>query len=277
MRFAINALRFARIVIILYPECAANVAATLKSVQRLRINPARILTTENGNEYMILKVEIKKIKNTCIMLDSVLFKPVETKDNIDYYELPCELLQSYDLKVIHYAGDSFNGIGAVLDRNGKGAFKSVISETASCNIDLYYCEITASFIASKQNAFLHFEVLQITGKDLLSCFSYCNLRLIQHKNIDLSDCIYHCYPSKRIKRFVFLIEIISSLFIFAIFMIMCLLATSNRVEMEMLYDPSGNFGIYSYLVFLPVAIADIVWIIIRIAKISKNTLKIDRK
>ena len=167
---------------------------------------------------MILKVEIKKIKNTCILLDSVLFTPIETKNGIDYYELPCELQRSYEIKVIHYAGNSFNGIGAVLDRNGKGAFKSVISEMASYNIDLYYCEITASFIASRQNAFLHFEVLQITGKDLISCFSYCNLRLIQNKNIVLSECIYHCYPSNRIKRFVFLIEIISSLFIFAIFM-----------------------------------------------------------
>ena len=224
---------------------------------------------------MILKVEIKKIKNTCILLDSVLFKPVETKENIDYYELPCELEKSYEIKVIHYAGNSFKGIESVIDREGKGTFKSVIAEMTSFNIDLYYCDMTAVFTVTKQNAFLHFEVSQISGKDLICCFSHCDLKLVQRKNIEITNCVFHFYPTKRIKRLVFVLEMISALFVFAFFMIVYFFATSNRVKMEMIYNPGEKIGIYPYVVFLPVAIADIVLIIIRIVKISKYTLRIE--
>ena len=271
----INALPFAGSAIILSRECAANAVVTLRYARRSKINPARILMTENGNKYMILKVEVKKLKSTCIMLDSVLFKPIETKNDIDYYELPCELQKSYDIKVVHYAGNSLNGIESVIDREGKGAFKSVIAEMMSYNIDLYYCDMTAVFTVTKQNAFLHFEVSQISGKDLICYFSYCDLKLIQRKNVEITNCVFHFYPTKRIKRLVFVLEMISSLFVFTFFMIVYFLATSNRVEMEMVYNPGEKIGIYPYIVFLPIAIADIVLIIIRIVKISKYTLRIE--
>lgn len=222
---------------------------------------------------MVLKVEIQKLKNTCIMLDSVLFKPVETKDNVDYYELPCELQKNYDIKIIHYAGNSFNGIESVIDRNEKGAFKSIISEMKSFNIDLYYCEMIASFTVTKQNAFICFETEQIENKDFIGKSSHSIFKIKQRVNVQISNSAMHCYPSKRVKYSVFLIEILSTILELFIFLIVIMLAIDNYVQIEI---RNGNeVGLYPYVAFIPFAIVCIILLILEIRRVIKRTLRID--
>lgn len=222
---------------------------------------------------MIMKMQIQKIKNTCVFFDSVLYKPITTKDNIDYYELPCELQKSYDIKVIHYAGNSLNNTESVIDRNGNSVYKSVIKEMITFDIDLFYCEMFASLTVTKQNAFIGIETTQIKNKDFIGKSSHCILKIKQRVNVQISNCAMHCYPSKRVKYSVFSIEILSTILELFIFVIVIMFAIENYIQIDI---RNGNeLGLYPYVAFIPFAIVGIILLILEIRRVVKRTLLID--
>lgn len=222
---------------------------------------------------MMLKVQIKKIKNTCIFFDSVLFRPVETKGDVDYYELPCELQRYYDIKIIHFPGDSLDGVEAVIDGKGKSAFKSIISEAKSFDIDLYYCEMTASIMATKHNAFISIETSQIKNKDFIGSSSHCVLKIKQKINADLSNSITNFYPSKKVKSSIFLIEIASILLEFPLYIVVSVFATNNYIE-RLIWN-EYDVKPYHYLIFLPLTVVVAILTILEIRRVIKRTLRID--
>ena len=221
---------------------------------------------------MMLKIQIKKIRNTCILFDSVLFRPVETKGDVDYYELPCELQRNYDIKIIHFAGESNDGVEAVIDGKGKSALKSIISEAMSFNIDLYYCEMTASIMATKHNAFISIEISQIKNKDFIGSSSHCVLKIKQKINADLSNSITNFYPSKKVKSLIFLIEIASIVLEFPLYIVVSVFATNYYIE-RLIWN-EYDVKPYHYLIFLPLTIVVSILTILEIRRVIKRTLRI---
>ncbi|MDE6413045.1 MAG: hypothetical protein K2K42_04030 [Eubacterium sp.] len=218
----------------------------------------------------MIKIEIEKIKNTCIFLNSVMYKPTESKRGIDYYELP-SCSEKSRVQIIHYSGNDLNGVQAVFDES-----KSIHQVIKSLDIDLYYCKMEFFITEAKRNNVLRLKVEQHKHKDMIGKSAYCELIMVQKKNVDFSDILISYYPSNKVKYSVFLIEFFTDIIAFAILIVCdiwwgieCIKHWDNPTR----YDNPFNF----YVNVIPLGIAAIVFLILDFVRIKKHTLLIGKK
>ncbi len=219
-------------------------------------------------------VKINKIKNTCIYFNSILYTPVESKNMMDYYEIPCELNKKYEMKIIHYSGTNSQGIGAVISRTGKSIYNDILKEMKSLDIDLYYCQIDTAITIHKSNATIIINTEKIESSDIIGKSSFCRLKIVQNKNTKLEDCKLKYYPSNLVKVYVYLIETILSILGFFAYSVVLIIAGDYSIERW--NNPASNVGPYPFfLVIIPMAIISIVLIILELNRVAKNTLKLE--
>lgn len=222
---------------------------------------------------MILNVQIKKLKNTCVVFNSVLYKPVKTINDVDYYAIHFDLLQEYQFEIYHYAGDIKENIEAVIGKSGKSVFESIYQVAKSLDINLYFCKICANCKIKKSKPFVFMEVQQETKKDIIGNSSHCVLNISTIKNIDIKNCEFEFFPSKKIKYGVFFTELFLQLLGFFIFFALIIMAGIYCFER---WDNPGTYvGPYPFFAYvIPFAIISIVLISAEIHRVAKNTIKI---
>ena len=222
---------------------------------------------------MILKIQIKKLKNTCIVFNSVLYKPVETKNDIDYYEIPCDLSHTYQVDIYHYAGNNKNSIEAVIGKNGNSVFESIYKTAKSLDIKLYFCKIHMSLSIKKPKSYIFIEVQQKSKKDIIGTSSHCALSISNEKNVDITNLKFNFFPSEKVKYGVLFTELIIQLLSFFIFFVSIIIAGSYCIER---WDNPGTYvGPYPFFAYvIPFAIISITLISLEIIRVAKNTIKI---
>lgn len=218
----------------------------------------------------MIKIEIEKIKNTCIILNSVMYKPTESKRDIDYYELPCNSEEN-KIQIIHYSGNDMNRVRAVFDES-----KSIYKVMKSLNIDLYYCKMEFFIAETKHNNFLKLKVKQHKHKDLIGKSNYCEIALVQKKNVYTSDLSVTYYPSNKVKYWVFLIEFLTDILAFIIFMVcdICL----GVYCIQNWDNPLTSFDSARFIhTVVPAGIIAVVLFILDFIRIRKHTMLIGKK
>lgn len=220
----------------------------------------------------MVKIQIEKIKSTCIILDSILYKPVKTKDSVDFYEIPCALNKLLNIQIVHYSDVCTESVCAVIDYKDN-KYSSIIKEMKSLNISLYYCKLTAEIYVTKANSFLSVCTKENKSKDIIGCSSYYSLNIIQRKNVFIDNFRVQYYPSKKIKYTIFFVEIFLQLIGFIVFFTATII---NGVYcIKYWNNPSLYIGPYPFfLTVIPMLIASLVLILLEIKRVAKYTLAI---
>lgn len=213
---------------------------------------------------MSIKIRINKIKNTCVIFDSVLYSPIKENCCFDFYEIPCEIGKKYKIEIVHYSGNKITGIESVINNINDNKCKSVFFEMKSLDINLYYCKISAQITINKENQFIEIDSEQIKHKDIIGESSFCKLRIVQIKNVILDEMKIDYYSSKKTKTAVYFLEIFLPMLSFIVLCSVSPLAINYYIEQEM--NPYLSVG--SFYIIL------IVLMILELIRVAKHTLKI---
>lgn len=218
----------------------------------------------------MIKIEIKRIKNTCIFLNSIMYKPTESKNGVDYYELP-SCSEKSRIQIIHYSGNDLNSVRAVFNE-----IQSVRQVIKSLDIDLYYCKMEFFIAETKHNNVLKLKVEQHEHRDLIGKSAYCELVMVQKKNINTSDLFVSYYPSNKAKYLVFIIEFLSDIIAFVIFMACAVRWGIGCIKH---WDNPTRWDNHFYLFFtvIPAGLIAIILLILDFIRIRKYTLLIEKK
>lgn len=221
----------------------------------------------------MFKIQIQKIKNTCIIVNSILYKPLKTENSVDYYEFPCNLNETLNFQIMHYSGNSNTEIYSVINYKGGNKYDSLIKEMKSLNIDLYYCQLNVNITVNKANSILVINTEKNKHKDIIGYSSYCELNIIQRKNVSIDILNIQFYPSKKIKYAVFFLEIFLQLSAFIAFDIAILIVGIYCIERW--HNPGTYIGPYPFfLTVIPMSIVSLVLIILELNRVAQHTLKL---
>ena len=78
----------------------------------------------------MIKIQINRVLETCIVVDSAVYKPVYSCEATDFYEIPCKLNEKINMQIIHYSR-SYN----VINNKRNNKLHSLIGEMKSLDID----------------------------------------------------------------------------------------------------------------------------------------------
>lgn len=221
----------------------------------------------------MVKIQIEKIKKTCVILDSILYKPVKTKNSVDFYEIPCALNKLLNIQIIHYSQFYTENVCSVIDyKDDKNS--SIIKEMKSLDINLYYCKLTAEIYVTKANSSLVICAKENKRKDIIGYSSYCSLSIIQRINVSVDNFRVQHYPSKKIRYAVFFVEIVLQLIGFIIFFTATIINGAYCIKYW--NNPSLYIGPYPFfLTVIPMMIVSLILILLEIKRVAKYTLKLD--
>lgn len=83
----------------------------------------------------MIKIQINRVLETCIVVDSAVYKPVYSCEATDFYEIPCKLNENINMQIIHYSRSYNAGIYSVINNKRNNKLHSLIGEMKSLDID----------------------------------------------------------------------------------------------------------------------------------------------
>ncbi len=218
----------------------------------------------------MIKIQINKIANTCVIIDSVVYEPMKSEGITDFYEIPCELSKKFNMQIIHYSGDCKIGIYSVINYKDKNKYRSLINEIRSLDINLYYCQLNINVVVNKNNSKLFVNVENICSKDIIGSSTYCKLKIVQKINMQIDILNIQYYPSKKVKLMVFFIEILFQLLGIVVCFVGVIIA--GKYTVERWYTP--EFGMSYFLQIVPLDIFFLIMLILELYRVAKHTLMI---
>lgn len=76
----------------------------------------------------MIKIQINRVLETCIVVDSAVYKPVYSCEATDFYEIPCKLNEKINMQIIHYSRSYNAGIYSVINNKRNNKLHSLIGE-----------------------------------------------------------------------------------------------------------------------------------------------------
>lgn len=222
----------------------------------------------------MIKIQINKVLETCIVVDSAIYKPVYSCEATDFYEIPCKLNEKINMQIIHYSRSYNAGIYSVINNKRNNKLHSLIGEMKSLDIDLYYCRLNAIVVSKKSNSNIIINVEKICCKNIIGNSSYCDLKIIQNKNAQIDALNIQHFPSKKVKLCTFFVELLFSLCGFVLCIVGVIIAGKYTVE-HWYNAESGSSPFIYFLEIVPLCLFFLIMLVIEIKRVVKCTLKLN--
>lgn len=152
----------------------------------------------------MLELIIHKKKKTKVVLDGRDYLPSESLEEADFYRLPCDDGRIHNLEVVHFAGNSPEGVLAIIG-DSPSPTRSVLREMGSTSTNLYFCRLKMK-IAAKTDSVLQCFVNRICTIDKWGQTSYCSIQVDGNERARVLEKQLEYYPSRDTRKQLLAIE-----------------------------------------------------------------------